>query len=227
MKPFRVSNRVRQAFTLIELLTVIAIIGILAGMILPALSRAKTQAKVKQAKMEMANLIAAINQYQSEYSRLPSSRGAIDCADPDFTFGTRSNTIWLSAVQIENSSTKGSYQNTAAELMTILCSVDSFPNTNFALNPRKNQFFNGRMASSTNTPGIGPDYVLRDPWGNPYIVTIDLNYDNKCEDALYARSFFIINSGNTVAWSFGPDGKFDKAAAAKDGVNKDNILSWD
>src|SRR5947207_2947091 len=78
------------AFTLIELLIVISIISILAALLLPTLSVVQRKAKVKAAKSEMQNLIAAITQYKSSYSRLPASKNAVSNPNfgGDFTFGT-------------------------------------------------------------------------------------------------------------------------------------------
>src|ERR1035438_7856211 len=57
------SRRNRAAFTLVELLTVIAIIGILAAMLLPVLAAVKRHALMVKAHLEAVAIVTAIQGY--------------------------------------------------------------------------------------------------------------------------------------------------------------------
>jgi len=67
----------RSAFTLIELLIVIAIIAILAGLGFGAVQGALNSSKRAQARNDVNQLAAAVKSYALEYGRLPESGNVV------------------------------------------------------------------------------------------------------------------------------------------------------
>ena len=252
----------RPAFTITELLVVIAIICILAALLLPVLAKAKVSAQKKQAAVEISQIVGAIQQYDSVYGRFPVSAAAQNQAaqnaqaglNPDFTYGGVFQTPTGPNPPI-GTLVNGSIL-TNAEVIAILMDLTNYPNssltvnTNHQKNPQRTIFLNAKMsgydpASNDLLPPGGVDItgVYRDPWGNPYVISMDLNYDEQCQDAFYSlqsvsqtvsssqtgiNGLFNPNSSNpnsdnflyhgkVMVWSAGPDGKIDPTSLPSGG----------
>ena len=110
-----------------------------------------------------------------------------------------------------------------AEIMAILFDLEKYPNgqptvnVGHVKNPQRNiGYLAAYFVSDTVSPGIGSDGVYRDPWGDPYIITIDLNNDGKTRDAFYrARSVSQIASGAPAGY-FGSFNSYDSPAGNGD-----------
>jgi prepilin-type N-terminal cleavage/methylation domain-containing protein len=61
------------AFTLVELLVVISIIGMLAGLMSVAIPKAMESGKKAKAKGELTAIVAAVKAYKQEYGRWPGN----------------------------------------------------------------------------------------------------------------------------------------------------------
>ena len=223
-------------------------------MLLPAMAAAKRAAQKAKAKTEMQGIVTAIQGYDSAYGRFPVSTNAQSAANGgDYTYGgifQTPNGTWPPGPVPPNYCVTNT--DVIAILMNITNTTVTSVNQNAQKNPQQTIFLSPHMSGDTNSPGVGTDLVYRDPWGNPYVITMDLNYDEMCKDPFYSLSTVSGPNGNTspglnglvnpdgtannfqyrgkvMVWSAGPDGKIDPNATASgpnSGVNLDNVVSW-
>jgi prepilin-type N-terminal cleavage/methylation domain-containing protein len=184
MKSSRRARSNRSAFTLVEMLVVIGIIAILAGILLPALGRAKRAAYENQARTELRSIETAVKAYFAQYGKFPAFNG-----QADVKYG-------LNASGASDGSTRSNN-----ELINVLRSVDAIGNTSHANNQRRIIFLEVPNKSLSSTA------AFNDPWGAEYRIVLDTDFNNEC--ATQVTDFGNqgrIPSRNVAVWSRGADG---------------------
>ena len=252
-----------RAFTLVELLVVIAIIGILAAMLLPVLAKVKDSANKAKAKTEMADIVNAINAYDTDYGRFPMTADEqAYVGTNDFTTGFMQNPQLGISWATPPPTTAYSYYNNS-NTIAILMDLTTYPNgnntcnTNHIKNPKQVKYLNAKMSGDPGTGsqppgGVDNNGVYRDPWGNPYVITMNTSYNEQgTRDLFYCQQevsqknagsgtgyngLFNPNAnpntdnflyhGKVMVWSAGPNRKIDSGDPATDRENRDNVMSW-
>jgi len=128
-----------RAFTLVELLGVIVVIGILAGITLGGAGAVRRHAAVGQAKAEIAALEAACARYQTELGFYPSNASA----NPTTAFNP------------------SAYSGAGTALFTNLFGTNQF---NRAAGTKR--YFEPKASMVSSTNAANPFFI--DPWGYAY-----------------------------------------------------------
>jgi prepilin-type N-terminal cleavage/methylation domain-containing protein len=144
--PFRPLRpwREQSAFTLIELLAVITIIGILAGLTLGAAGAVRRHGATSTAKAEVAAFQAACDRYYADYNSYPTTTNSMP--DPSSNYNP-TNTTYITASQT---------------LFTNLVGSATLSNA-----PTRKRYFEPKPAMVYTNANVSTNYFI-DPWGYAY-----------------------------------------------------------
>lgn len=225
----------RSSFTLVELLAVIAIIAILAGLITPAVIIAQQKGRVTQAKADMKTLATAIKGLEGTYSKLIKVNGS-NAVFAGVTVGIKSPG---DAEYIRIGGTEddvNAYDNFIVELCDPsnpkVFNKDQKPNINI----RRKVFLDAQTGyDPSKGTDVNANYLWRDPWGNRYVLLINTNFTNRIPDPADNTKYL---AGSVAIYSFGPNGTDDNGKNTEYGDDKvqddgddkvqdyDDIVSW-
>ena len=148
------SARRRRAFTMVELLVVIAVIGLLVALLLPAVQQARESARRAQCQGNLRQLGIALNNYQAAAGVYPFGVGA-DGDGAIATYTSQSNRRY----------------SMHSQLLPYIEQTALFNALNFSVPP----FFPDDNGVPDPEDGPGPNFTVAQVWVNAFLCPSDFN----------------------------------------------------
>ena len=213
----------KQTFTLVELLVVIGIIAILAGLVIPAVIRAQMQGRITQAKSDMATILLALKGVESTYNKMVNG----DSFGGSSASSAITDCIRLGGGNNDDAAENKAYDSFIAELTV----PQKLATTNININKRKIKFLdpNPKFDPTKNYDDADNlPYLWRDPWGNRYIIIINTAFNDEIPNPADTSKKL---AAKAVVYSRGPNGTNNDAKNILYDVGSptstcDDIASW-
>jgi len=227
----------KQKFTLVEMLVVIALIAMLAGLLLGAIGGIKEKAKVTKATAEIHALMTAIKSYESTYGILPvvdTATSSTGLKDP-VTSSTYNLRIGGTPESDTTTTASKNYDRLIQWLSQTPTGSVVASDGSSTIDPTGN----ARKIKFLDPPSPDGRKTFLDPWENRYIIILNSTYSGQVSvSESSTKPYDATNDlyGSVFIYSKGPNG-YRKAATVGDdkglrnGVNAngkqyDDVGSW-